>query len=764
MALPRLFPKGLLGLTAALGLAIAPAPANSRQAPPPASASGSAAQWADQLARAMPHADRFTDRQGEPPAFSAYRVDPASGQETLIGYAFLTSDFPPEELGFNGPIQVLVGMDLEGTLTGVVVTRYNESLQRSLGDFLGRPGFQQQFAGKRITDAFQVKRDVDGITGATITVAAMSRGIRNAARRVAVGRGLGTVSPVAEAPPLDPVTITLEELARLSWTEMVLRHLVQPMLVLENGRASATLSLMYLHDEAMAELMVGPTILGAARERAGDLLGQRHMILIGADGATAGGLNLRRFSVVQDGDTVAIDDVLLFGPPREGILNAQVQYVRLLLVDSRIDMSRPLQYVLDLRPVGVFTADYPGRRSPATPSLAARLASSPGPTDRVAADSSSGTDGIASRSPGRPRDDSPAAVEARNDSSRTDEYEAPGREVAATVTLSGGVGPAGGARAGALDGAAGAPAFAGQALPAIDLSNLTFDDDEQETVLTRMLAGTSWARVIAIILLLALASAAFAAKRVRLRWVALAATLIILGGLHKNFLSVSHITSGIRVGPEVYFADLALLLLVAFTVITTLLWGRIFCGYLCPFGVLQDLLDRFVPARLRRALPPILHSRALYAKYGILALTLVPPLAGSGISIFQYFEPFGTVFFPSRSLLLWGIAIGILAASAVIPRFYCRYLCPLGAALAIGSLLSPFRIRRVEQCTVCKVCEQQCPTGAIRGARVDFKECVRCNVCEIKLIRKTGACRHDMDQIRPRLVTLSAAPARSRSR
>jgi ferredoxin len=57
------------------------------------------------------------------------------------------------------------------------------------------------------------------------------------------------------------------------------------------------------------------------------------------------------------------------------------------------------------------------------------------------------------------------------------------------------------------------------------------------------------------------------------------------------------------------------------------------------------------------------------------------------------------------------------------------------------------------------VCEQGCPTGAIRSEVVDFKECVRCNVCETKLIEKAGVCRHDMEAIRPRLVQLRVSSA-----
>ncbi|HUP52180.1 MAG TPA: hypothetical protein VM198_06875, partial [Longimicrobiales bacterium] len=48
----------------------------------------------------------------------------------------------------------------------------------------------------------------------------------------------------------------------------------------------------------------------------------------------------------------------------------------------------------------------------------------------------------------------------------------------------------------------------------------------------------------------------------------------------------------------------------------------------------------------------------------------------------------------------------------------------------------------------------KCPTGAIQGPAIDFKECVRCNVCEVLLIERAGVCRHDMETIRPRLVQL----------
>ena len=159
-------------------------------------------------------------------------------------------------------------------------------------------------------------------------------------------------------------------------------------------------------------------------------------------------------------------------------------------------------------------------------------------------------------------------------------------------------------------------------------------------------------------------------------------------------------------------------------------------------------MEHIVPRRLRKKFPRPVHESGLFLKYGVLAGILVWAVVGpEDSSIFQYFEPFGTVFFWTKSTLLWAIAGALLVASAVIPRFYCRYACPLGASLALASLLSPFRIKRVQHCQLCTVCEHACPTGAIQRESIDFKECVRCNVCEVKLTEKAGVCRHDLDKV-----------------
>ncbi|HSH74146.1 MAG TPA: 4Fe-4S binding protein, partial [Longimicrobiales bacterium] len=269
--------------------------------------------------------------------------------------------------------------------------------------------------------------------------------------------------------------------------------------------------------------------------------------------------------------------------------------------------------------------------------------------------------------------------------------------------------------------------------------------------------GAARTRVLRTALVILLAWAAFLTKNAALRWASLAATMLILGWIDGGFLSISHVTGLVWVGLSAIGSDPALLVMVVFTVATVLLWGRVFCGFLCPFGALQDLIDRVVPRRFKRELPPRVHRAAWKAKYAILAIIVGAAVMGAQVSLYQYFEPFGTVFFLSSNALLWTIACAFLIASAVVPRFYCRYVCPLGGLLAIGSLLSLRRIPRVEQCDHCRVCEQQCPTGAIDGPAVSFSECVRCNVCEVQLRERRGVCRHDMEDVRPRLVQIRRA-------
>src|SRR5438874_2579445 len=113
-----------------------------------------------QLRRAFPSATAFSSKQTRPlPHFIAYTGTPSS--QTVAGYVFWTTELEPLERGYDGPIKMLVGLDMNARLTGVIVTEQHEPY----GSFSAEPArFAQQFKGKDIRDAFKVGADVAAVS------------------------------------------------------------------------------------------------------------------------------------------------------------------------------------------------------------------------------------------------------------------------------------------------------------------------------------------------------------------------------------------------------------------------------------------------------------------------------------------------------------------------------------------------------------------------------------------------------------------------
>ena len=751
---------------------------------------------AEMIQSVMPAADSFSTKAGLPPVYTAYGPRSDGSPRSVIGYVYLTSNVPPAEYGYSGRIDVLVGMDLSGTITGMHIVDYRESHISSRGDFLRGAGLEEQVPGKHISEAFQVGRDLHGVSGASISSRAMYRGIRNSARRVA----LAYLQPDEEHAPA-----TAGALEELTWLQMISTGYIRTMQI-DRPNTGLELSFAYMGDEALGSLLMGLVRYQDVSSRVEGLVGDDHAMFVGIDGSAVAGFRSNALSIRQGGEVYRVPSrrVVFLGTPYEGKAANQVVYTLIMRMDAAVDLERPFTIAYDDRTGVPATTEYVVQDEVLAAvrerAAAARLAAGEADEEEPAA---VGSTVSGDESPSGPPDETATVAEEERATVPEDEAATgPDEETAAvledeTATVPSGASATDPAAAGPVDAEAlaaqpaaaaspgasslgpeltvpegaldltvvgpppgddapgGSPAL--QSIPGIDFS--AFEDFEDETALSQLLSETRWAPVIRLVLLLALVLYAFFSKSGRVQGVTLAVTLVYLGFFDGGFLSVSHIASGFAVGPGFYLRDMAMLLMVVFTVVTTLLWGRVFCGFLCPFGALQDLITRIVPRRLQRRLPQRIHDRALYLKYGILLLIVGLAATPAHIGVYQYFEPFGTVFYMSTSPLLWSIAGGFLVASAVVPRFYCRYACPLGAALGVASLLAVFRIRRVEQCAPCKVCQTACPTGAIRGSEIDFKECVRCNVCETKLLTKAGVCRHDMDFVRARLVQLKT-PAR----
>lgn len=133
----------------------------------------------ERLKQLFPAAASFSPKEGNPPHFTAYGSE---APKTPIGYAFWTIDLEPLERGYDGPIQMLVGINPSGLLAGVIVTAHREPY----GYFsVDKPEFAKQFVGKSVRDPFKVGSDIEAISRATITVNSATRSIRNSARKIA---------------------------------------------------------------------------------------------------------------------------------------------------------------------------------------------------------------------------------------------------------------------------------------------------------------------------------------------------------------------------------------------------------------------------------------------------------------------------------------------------------------------------------------------------------------------------------------------------
>ena len=206
------------------------------------------------------------------------------------------------------------------------------------------------------------------------------------------------------------------------------------------------------------------------------------------------------------------------------------------------------------------------------------------------------------------------------------------------------------------------------------------------------------------------------------------------------------------------------------TIGATLVVGRFFCAYVCPMGASIDFLD-FLFFRKKKRLGLKAEPGFRRAKYFLLVIFVVAALTGLSLAflmdpmalltrfytffiyplvitvinlcldllrpLFQalgwvslsHLHYFQSVYYMTAiTLLIFG---GIIALNRLVPRFWCRYLCPLGALLSLISPLGLFKRRVNEDCNECLKCQKTCPMGAVtddpRGTRLP--ECIQCRTC-----------------------------------
>lgn len=161
------------------------------------------------------------------------------------------------------------------------------------------------------------------------------------------------------------------------------------------------------------------------------------------------------------------------------------------------------------------------------------------------------------------------------------------------------------------------------------------------------------------------------------------------------------------------------------------LFGRAFCGWACPGGLLGRLTGKVWPRKPDLALADA--GQLAYGKYVVLAFLLLvyfglgQPRADVPIRVGEFFKSIGLTF--EHASELWRVrtlaVVGALAAGLLVSSFWCRFLCPAGGLLELVKRFSPFRVYKTEACNDCDACRRKC----YMRTRPEEANCTNCGDC-----------------------------------
>jgi NosR/NirI family nitrous oxide reductase transcriptional regulator len=670
----------------------------------------------DYLAKAqpadlVPDATRFGPLQGDPAIAPVYRGDRA------VGFAYLNSDFS-NATGYSGkPIQILVGIDPNGVLTGFKLVEHKEPIV-----LLGIPE-------KRILDALNkligadinaVARgaarapQIDIVSSATVTTLVMGDSIvRSASKLIKSGRIAAKGEAVADAAAQTTKTIDADKSERRDWPSLLGDGSVRRLLVTvadvnaafeKSGNAAAIARPepgepddkfvdLYLADVAVPT--IGRSLLGddgynrlAARLKPG----QQALIVAGAgsysfkgSGYVRGGI-FDRIELVQEGNSIRFRDrhhtrlgalaaegapdfpeIALFVVPMEFAFDPTAPWALQILVQRVVGARDKAVLTFDL---GYALPQAYMKRAPQTPTAREQPAGANVPAASPAPSNAAAASFVA--------DEEPLWIKIWR-----------GDVVKIGITVA-----------------------------ALGVLTLIFFFQNN---LVRRPKVYTWVRRSYLLFIL-----------VWLGWYANAQLSVV------NVLTFANsLLTGFS---WEYFLSAPLIFLLWAAIAAGLLfWGRgPFCGWLCPFGALQELLSNVAKAFKvpQYRLPWGLHERLWPIKYiiflGLFGMSLYSTAFAEQLA---EVEPFKTsiVLKFAREWPFVIYALLVLAAGLFVERFFCRYMCPLGAALAIPGRIRMFEwLRRWKECgTPCQRCSNECPVQAIHPeGHINVNECIYCMHCQ----------------------------------
>ncbi len=254
-----------------------------------------------------------------------------------------------------------------------------------------------------------------------------------------------------------------------------------------------------------------------------------------------------------------------------------------------------------------------------------------------------------------------------------------------------------------------------------------------------------WDEIIIPLILFGMAVTGILTYNKKLRWASLLVGLIYFGLIKSTLVSTVQIANIALLKFPSFSQSPLWYMLIGLTLLTTLLFGMVYCGSLCPFATVQELLYnvvRFKKKKIKRPdLSYSLDQRARYGKHIFLWAAIVVSIILGNASAASI-EPFLTLFARNGTTLAW-ILLGLMCVAALFHfRFWCKYLCPVGACLGLIANKSPFKIRLGKECISCDICDRVCPTRAIKmddtkTPVINYPECILCGKCIEKCPKDT---------------------------
>ncbi len=678
-------------------------------------------------------ADRFGQPQGDPPLVPAYKGD------RLLGYVYLNSDFT-SAVGYSGkPINLLIGIDTNGVVTGIKLVDHKEPIvligipERRIVDAMNTLIGKDM---KPVATGAERPPQVDIVSGATVTVLVMGDSVvRSAVRLIRSGRLGGAQGAPAATAPQATKTVDMSKSEVRDWQTLLGDGSVRRLSLTvgevseafakagnqeaannaETGDPADTFIDLYLAPVSVPTIgrsLLGDTGYEQLRAR---LKPDQQAIVVAGDGAYSfkgsgyvrGGI-FDRIELLQEGQSTRFRDR---NHTRLGDLAAAgapaLREIALFVMpdDFRLDLTEPWQLqLLVQRNVGArdkafltYTLDY------TLPDQYLRIEQPPAPVPAQPQQQAQGQS--TAQAPAEPSLNDADALAAG-------EIEEPlWLKIWKTNTVSIGI----------------------AAVALLVLTAIFFFQD----ALVRRPMTYVWVR------------------RAYLTF-----TLVWLGWYANAQLSVVNVltfTNSLitNFNWEFFLAAPLIFILWAAVAAALLFWGRgPFCGWLCPFGALQELTNNIaqwlkVP---QITVPWGLHERLWPIKYiiflGLFGLSLYNVALAE---VFAEVEPFKTAiilkFVRDWPFVIY--ALTLLSVGLFIERFFCRYLCPLGAALAIPGRIRMFEwLKRWPECgSPCQRCAKECPVQSIHPeGQINVNECIYCMHCQ-ELYHDDHRCPH-MIQVR----------------